>query len=85
MALTNRSLNNMIEGQIIWDEKLSGFGARKQTSQGNVSFIVKTRLNGRQKIFTKINLSTNYLTTNVKNGNFSTLTDISETKVQFLE
>ncbi len=52
MSLTNRSIQTIKTGQVIWDEKLSGFGARKQTSNGNTSFFVKTRLNGRQKLIT---------------------------------
>ena len=52
MSLTNRTLQSIKAGQIIWDDRLSGFGARKQTSNGNTSFFVKTRLNGRQKLIT---------------------------------
>ena len=29
MSLTNRSLDNIKVGKVIWDEKLQGFGARK--------------------------------------------------------
>ena len=42
MSLTNRSLQTIKTGQVIWDEKLSGFGARKQTSDWK-SYIPKRR------------------------------------------
>ncbi len=37
-------------GQAIWDDKVIGFGARRQKKA--ISYIVKTRLKGRQKIVT---------------------------------
>ena len=52
MSLTNRSLDNIKVGKVIWDEKLQGFGARKQSANGSISFILKTRIGGRQTIIT---------------------------------
>ena len=52
MSLTNRSINSIKVGTVIWDDKLPGFGARKQTKQGNVSLFLKTRINERQKLIT---------------------------------
>ncbi len=52
MTLTNRSLDTIKVGNVIWDEKLQGFGARKQSANGSISFILKTRIGGRQTIIT---------------------------------
>ena len=52
MSLTNRSLDNIKVGKVLWDEKLQGFGARKQSVNGSISFILKTRIGGRQTIIT---------------------------------
>ena len=52
MTLTNRSLDTIKVGKVIWDEKLQGFGARKQSANGSISFILKTRIGGRQTIIT---------------------------------
>tara|TARA_B100000989_G_scaffold289705_1_gene261925 strand:- start:348 stop:1475 length:1128 start_codon:yes stop_codon:yes gene_type:complete len=52
MSLTNRSLDTIKVGKVIWDEKLQGFGARKQSVNGSISFILKTRIGGRQTIIT---------------------------------
>ena len=52
MNLTNKVLENIEPGETVWDDKLSGFGARKQTLKGNVSFFLKSRIRGRQKFFT---------------------------------
>lgn len=52
MTLTNRSIETIKVGKIIWDEKLRGFGARKQSAKGRISFILKTRIAGRQKTIT---------------------------------
>lgn len=52
MTLTNRSIESIQTGKVIWDEKLQGFGARRQSANGSISFILKTRIRGRQKIIT---------------------------------
>ena len=52
MSLTNRSIETVKVGKVIWDEKLRGFGARKQSANGSISFILKTRIGGRQTIIT---------------------------------
>lgn len=52
MALTNRSIETIEVGKIIWDEKLRGFGARKQSAKGRISFILRTRIAGRQRTIT---------------------------------
>ena len=52
MSLTNRSLDNIKVGKVIWDEKLQGFGARKQSANGSISFIHKTRIVKRQGTIT---------------------------------
>ena len=52
MSLTNRSLDTIKVGKVIWDEKLQGFGARKQSVNGSISFILKTRIGGRQTTIT---------------------------------
>ncbi len=52
MSLTNRNIETIKTGKVIWDEKLQGFGARKQSINGSISFILKTRIGGRQKTIT---------------------------------
>jgi len=52
MTLTNRNVESIQTGKVIWDEKLQGFGVRKQSENGSISFILKTRIRGRQKIIT---------------------------------
>ena len=52
MSLTNRSIETVKVGKVIWDEKLRGFGARKQSANGGISFILKTRIGGRQTTIT---------------------------------
>jgi hypothetical protein len=52
MTLTNRSIESIQTDKVIWDEKLQGFGARRQSVNGSISFILKTRIRGRQKIIT---------------------------------
>ena len=52
MTLTNRSIESIQTGKVIWDEKLQGFGARKQSANGRISFILKTRIRGLQTIIT---------------------------------
>ena len=52
MTLTNRNIESIQTGKVIWDEKLQGFGARRQSENGSISFILKTRIRGRQKIIT---------------------------------
>ena len=45
--ITISVINEMNPGQVVWDSELSGFGVRKQSRA--VSYILKTRINGRQK------------------------------------
>ena len=52
MSLTNRNVDNIDVGKVIWDEKLQGFGARKQSANGSISFILKTRIGERQSTIT---------------------------------
>ena len=52
MSLNNRNIEKIKVGEIIWDERVSGFGARKQTLNGSISLFVKTRIKGRQKLIT---------------------------------
>ena len=52
MSFTNRSIEIDRVGKVIWDEKLQGFGARKQSANTGISFILKTRIDGRQRTIT---------------------------------
>lgn len=48
--ITLSAIRKLEPGGVIWDDRVAGFGARRQKKA--VSYIVKTRLNGRQKIIT---------------------------------
>ena len=48
--ITVKAIENLPPGKAIWDDKVIGFGARRQKKC--VSYIVKTRVNGRQKLIT---------------------------------
>lgn len=50
--ITKTDLLNIGPGRIIWDGQLKGFGARRQGKSDAVSFVVKTRLKGRQRWMT---------------------------------
>tara|TARA_R110002049_G_scaffold97476_1_gene237582 strand:- start:42 stop:305 length:264 start_codon:yes stop_codon:yes gene_type:complete len=52
MTLSNDSIKTIKAGEVLWDQQIPGFGARKQTANGVTAFIVKTRVNGRQKLVT---------------------------------
>jgi len=52
IVMTNRTIEALQAGQTAWDKEVAGFGARKQTAAGKVSFILKTRVNGEQKLLT---------------------------------
>ena len=48
--ITKKTVDALKPGETIWDDKLVGFGARRQKSA--VSYIVKKKVNGRQKLVT---------------------------------
>ena len=48
--ITVKAIEKLPPGKAIWDDKVIGFGARRQKKC--VSYIVKTRVNGRQKLIT---------------------------------
>ena len=48
MGITNKQIENLLPGQIVWDENLKGFGVVKRTAKGSVSFFLKTRFRGKQ-------------------------------------
>ena len=48
--ITVKAIDSLPPGKAIWDDKVIGFGARRQKKR--VSYIVKTRVNGRQKLIT---------------------------------
>ncbi len=48
--ITIRVVNGLQPGETIWDEVVKGFGARRQKEA--VSYILKTRFRGRQKLIT---------------------------------
>ena len=52
MSLTTKSISAIKTGEILWDDRVQGLGARKQTANGSVSFILKTRVGGRQRLIT---------------------------------
>ena len=52
IVMTNKTISALQAGQTAWDKEVAGFGARKQTAAGKVSFILKTRIDGKQKKFT---------------------------------
>ena len=48
--ITVKAIESLPPGKAIWDDKVIGFGARRQKKC--VSYIVKTRVHGRQKLVT---------------------------------
>ena len=52
MSITLRKLETLKPGVDVWDDKVKGFGARRQTANGAVSFILLARVKGRKRRFT---------------------------------
>ena len=52
MSITLRKLETLKPGEDVWDDKVKGFGARRQTVNGAVSFILLARVKGRKRRFT---------------------------------
>ncbi len=52
MSITLRKLETLKPGEDVWDDKVKGFGARRQTASGTVSFILLARVKGRKRRFT---------------------------------
>ena len=52
MSITLRKLETLNPGVDVWDDKVKGFGARRQTANGAVSFILLARVKGRKRRFT---------------------------------
>ena len=52
MSITLRKLETLKLGENVWDDKVKGFGARRQTANGAVSFILLARVKGRKRRFT---------------------------------
>ena len=53
--ITQAKLHNLQSKSDIftaWDGRIPGFGVRRQTEGGSISFILKLRINGKQKIIT---------------------------------
>jgi integrase len=48
--ITIRNVEGLAPGQVIWDSKLPGFGARRQREA--VAYVLKYRVNGRQRFIT---------------------------------
>ncbi len=48
VLLTLARVRQLEAGQVLWDREVRGFFARRNTN-GSVSFILKTRINGRQR------------------------------------
>jgi integrase len=50
LRITKRIVDSLQPGQIVWDEDVSGFGARLQRRR--VSFVLKYSIHGRQRFYT---------------------------------
>ena len=50
--ITQTVLAEMQPEDVMWDSAVKGFGARCRSQAGAVSFCVKTRVNGRQRLIT---------------------------------
>src|SRR5262245_2944043 len=50
MSITMRSVQALKPGEVIWDNRVPGFGARRQ--QNAVAYILKFRLHGVQRFVT---------------------------------
>ena len=48
--ITIRVVNGLRPGETVWDETVKGFGVRRQKE--SVSYILKSRFKGRQKLVT---------------------------------
>ncbi len=48
--ITKTIINRLKPGDVVWDTELKGFGARRQ--KDSISYIMKTRVEGKQKWFT---------------------------------
>ena len=49
MSMTRRGLETLKQGQTLWDGKVKGFGARRQSEKGAISLFLMTRLKGRKR------------------------------------
>ena len=47
MSMTRRGLETLKQGQTLWDGKVKGFGARRQSENGAISLFLMARLKGR--------------------------------------
>ena len=47
--MTRRSLEALVQGQTLWDGKVKGFGARRQSENGAISLFLMARLKGRKR------------------------------------
>ena len=52
MSMTRHRLETLKPGEDVWDDKVKGFGARRQTANGAVSFILLGRVKGRKRRYT---------------------------------
>ena len=48
MSITNKIVESLRAKQTIWDGSLKGFGVRRRTENGSATFILKSRINGKQ-------------------------------------
>ena len=48
MSITNKIVESLRAKQTIWDSSLKGFGVRRRTENGSATFILKSRINGKQ-------------------------------------
>ena len=48
MSITNKIVESLRAKQTIWDTSLKGFGVRRRTENGSATFILKSRINGKQ-------------------------------------
>ena len=49
MSMTRRGLETLKQGQTLWDGKVKGFGARRQSENGAISLFLMARLKGRKR------------------------------------
>src|SRR5882672_7419101 len=50
--LSLQNIKGLRDRAVLWDTEVKGFGARGFDNGGGVSFILKTRINGRQRLIT---------------------------------
>src|SRR6516165_9841709 len=48
--ITKASVDRIGQGQLLWDQSLNGFGARRQ--RRHIFYLLRYRLNGRQRFIT---------------------------------